>query len=119
MIERGRGGREVRRPPVARTDRDQGLEGGGPRRERGRDDEGVGTAPAGADQRAFPAMLLQRGCVARQGVQAVVIIDCGVAAVARPDLIGDVPKKLWITAGAMSGQLRLLENGKVLEPIGH
>ena len=104
VVQRGRSGGEVCRPPIAGADRDERLEGGGPRGERGRDGEGVGPAPAGADQRALPAVLLQRLRVAGQRLQAVVVFDSGIAAVAGFHVVGDIPKKLGCAAHAMGLQ---------------
>ncbi len=58
LVERRGGAGKVCGVPVAGADRDQRSEGGGPRGNRGRDDERVGPAPTGADQRAAEAALL-------------------------------------------------------------
>ncbi len=94
VIQRRCGGREVRGPPIAGPDRDQRLERGGPRRERGPHGEGVRPAPAGADQRAPPAVLLERRGVAGQGLKRVVVGRGRIAAMSGADLIGDVPQEL-------------------------
>ncbi|MNL49535.1 hypothetical protein D3C87_1724790 [compost metagenome] len=60
LIERGGGRCEIGRLPVAGADGDQWLESGGTRGKRRRNRKGIRTAPAGADQRALPAMVFQR-----------------------------------------------------------
>ncbi len=114
----GRGG-EVRRPPVARADGDQRFERLGARSQRGGDGEGVGTAPAGAQQGALPAVRLQRPGVAGQGLQAVVVLDRGVAAVARVHLVGDVPEELGRPADLGRRRVRAFEMGDILEAMSH
>jgi len=68
--------------------------GGGPGGQRGRDGEGIGTFPAGADERALPAVLLERPCLGSERAEAVVAGGGGLAAVAGRRLVGDVPEKL-------------------------
>lgn len=94
LVQRGRGGGELRRTPIARADGDQGLEAGAARRQRGGHREGVGPPPARAQQRAGPAMRLQRVDLARERLQAVVVLGGGIAAMPGIGLIGDVPKIL-------------------------
>ena len=74
MVQGRGGGGEVRRPPVAGPDRDQRLERRRPRGQGGGDGEGVRASPAGAEQRPVPAVLLERGGVLGEGVQAVVVV---------------------------------------------
>ncbi|MNS44454.1 hypothetical protein D3C72_768960 [compost metagenome] len=93
LIERGGGRCEVGRLPVAGTDSDQRLECGGARRKRRRHRKCIRTSPAGADQRAFPAMGFKRPGMARQCIETVVVFADGVAPVAGFDVIGDVPEK--------------------------
>nr|BFF22467.1 hypothetical protein GCM10025732_04320 [Glycomyces mayteni] len=93
VVQGGGGGREVRGAPVAGADRDEGLEGGGPGGERGGDGERVGPAPARAEERAAPAVVLQGLGVAGEGVQAVVALHGVVAAVPGAGLVGDVPEE--------------------------
>ncbi len=64
-------------------------------------------------------MLLQRPGVAGQGLQAVVTVARGVAAMAALDLVGDVPEALRIAGGLGGGRRRLLERRDVSEAIGH
>jgi hypothetical protein len=101
FVEGRRGGGEVGWAPVAGADRHQRLEAGGASGERGGDGEGVGPAPAAADQGAAPAVPLQRLGVAGQGRQAVGI-GAGVAPVAGAHLIGDVPEEFGVFAHAMN-----------------
>ncbi len=103
----------MRRPPIARADRDKRLEGSGPGGERGRDREGIWPSPAGADERALPAMIFQRLRVACQRLQAVVGRGGGIAAVAGFDLVGNVPKEFGIAAHAMGLQFEGLTGASV------
>lgn len=112
MVERCRRGSEVRRPPITRPDRNQRLEAGGARGERGRDGERVGTAPAGADERALPAMLFQRLRVAGQRVEAVVVVDGGISAMTCSDVVGNIPEKFGMLAHAMPVYSGLEEGGQ-------
>ena len=67
-----------------------------------------GPAPARADQGALPAEPFERQSVAGQGVEAVVAGRDGIAAVAGPDIVRDVPEKF---AGLRHGS-RLSASGE-------
>lgn len=94
VVEGRGGGREVRGPPEPGPDRDERLERRGAGRERRRDRERVGTPPARPEQRAREPVAFQGVRVARQGVEAVVVLGGVVTAVSRPHLVRDVPEVL-------------------------
>ena len=96
VIQRGGGGGELYRAPVAGADRNERLEPRGPRGQRRRDGEGVRPAPAGADQRALPAVLLHRQGLAGQCLQAVVVPGRGVATGAGRDVGRNVPEEFGL-----------------------
>ncbi|CPU66377.1 Uncharacterised protein [Mycobacteroides abscessus] len=102
VVEGRGGGREVGRPPEPGPDRDERLERRGAGGERRRDGERVGTPPARPEQRAREPVALQGVRVARQGVEAVVVLGGVVAAVPGPDLVRDVPEVLRAHAKAPS-----------------
>lgn len=94
MVQTRRGGREVRRSPVAGPDRDEWLECRRPRGKGGGDGDRVRVTPTGADQCPLPAVVLEGLRLGAQGFQAVVVDRDGVATVSRRRLIGDVPEEL-------------------------
>lgn len=93
MIECGSGRGEIRRSPITRANGDQRLECRGSRAERRRNRKRVRTAPAGADQSADPAVVLQGLGMACQRFKAVVIRDGCIAAMARFGVVGNIPEK--------------------------
>ncbi len=92
---------ERRRPPVPRSDGDQGFEQGRLRCKAAASVKVSGRPQPSADQCTLPAIILQRLRMARQCLQAIVIFDDAIAAMAGPDLVGDVPKKLGFAAHAI------------------
>ncbi len=103
VIQRGRRAGEVGGLPVARPDRHQGLERGGAGGQRGGHGEGVGTAPAGADQRPGPAVLLDDPGQVGGPAEAGPAVRDIVAAMARLDRVRDVPEEFQAHATTLDG----------------
>lgn len=94
LIEGGGRPRELGGLPVAGTHRDQGLERRGARGERRGHREGVRAPPAGAEQRAAPAVCLRGVCEGGRVLDGPPAGCRVVTPVPRLDGVGDVPEEL-------------------------
>lgn len=104
VVERRGRAREVRGLPVSGTDRDERLEARGAGGECCSDGEGVGPAPAGAEERPSPAVPFDRLGELDRVVEAPPALHGVVATVSGVDRVGDVPEELAAHAASMHGR---------------